>query len=908
LAVAVLAIRPASGAQDDITFEGRDALAGWTIAGDVSVDTARKHQGAGGALKLGPGGRAFRKLSDVDLSGRIEFWVFEDGVVAPKPKEHGYGAMWGLVSKDGKAVVAGAIYAPYLDAGESYAIGDFEPGDSKDLPSYKVQYVGLKRARAGWHRWTFDLHRAEGLTISCDDQAITRFDWNLTCLTGIGSVAFFGARDGQQVLWVDDLRITLGPPMQAKPTPPPPPPPVVPETDPAPETPVSLVDAVRGKHPRLLFGAEDVPAMKRLALGNGAASEGTAQPGASDQGRRFFETLLGYLPPSRTVPTDTKFASDDTEAQRQGMWRLPTVALHYVLTGDRQSFDACVGYMKKLLATEHWQTDQERDSGMGAANVMVGAALVYDWLYHDLDPQFRETYAKKLLLQARRMYYGGHLNRNHDIGYWQQDPQNNHRWHRDAGLALCALGVAGDLPGTEFIVAKTFEELQFVNRWLPPDGTCHESPSYMIFGGPYLVLASQAADRCLGSIFLTLPYYKNNAAFRIQTLAPGMRDVFGYGDFGGVGFINNFLFKEAAVARDKDLQAAIMSFYDTEAPEAFMYGWFSLVWYDPSLAGRAFKMPNQAYYEDLGLAFVRDGWAADNVGVMFKCGPYGGYKLNEYRNANDYHGINVAHDDPDANTFDLYARGQMLVQDGGYAARKLSSSVNTILVNGKGQKGEGEGWTQPLRDKDADMTKLAHVLAWKPGQTLSVVEGEAAGAYADLTRYRRTVIFAPGSYVLILDDIRAARDVEVTWLAQSPKVQAADEAAHRFHLTKRQISCDLQMASDRAFTAVVGVSTAESHGRSAGWQQLQAKAKGATWRLATVFNAWNHPSSSVTLEPDGDNAAIVWVTAGDAAVDTWTWAAAPDRDTPSSLRCQRKDGSTFECGPADKVSLPLASR
>ena len=48
LAVAVLAIRPASGAQDDITFEGRDALAGWTIAGDVSVDTARKHQGAGG--------------------------------------------------------------------------------------------------------------------------------------------------------------------------------------------------------------------------------------------------------------------------------------------------------------------------------------------------------------------------------------------------------------------------------------------------------------------------------------------------------------------------------------------------------------------------------------------------------------------------------------------------------------------------------------------------------------------------------------------------------------------------------------------------------------------------------------------------------------------------------------------
>jgi hypothetical protein len=909
LGMAVLGSPKVSPAREQtVTFGGQDSLAGWTITGDVTVDAAKKHVGPGSSLRLGPGGRAFRKLSDADLSGKVEFWTFEDGVVDPKPKEHGYGALWGLVSKDGKAVVAGAIYAPYLDGGESYAIGDFEPGDSKDLPSYKVQYVGLKRAGVGWHKWTFDLDPAKGLTISCDGQAITRFDWNLTRLTGIGSLAFFGAKNSQQVLWIDELTITLGPLMKTKPTPPRPQPPVVPETDPAPETPVNLVEAVRGKHPRLLFSAEDVPAMKRLALGEGTASKGTPQLGAPDLGRKMFETLLGYLPPSRNVPPDSKFTSDDTEAQRQGMWRLPTVALHYVLTGDRRSFDSCLGYMKKFLATEHWQTDQELDSGMGAANVMVGAALVYDWLYHDLDPEFREAYAKKLLLQARRMYYGGHLNRNHDIGYWQQDPQNNHRWHRDAGLALCVLGVADDLPGTEFIVAKTLEELKFVNQWLPPDGTCHESPSYMIFGGPYLVLASQAADRCLGSSFLGLPYYRNNAAFRIQTLAPGMNDVFGYGDFGGFGFINNFLFKEAGVARDRDLQAAIMRFYDAQGAEAFMYGWFSLIWYDPSLAGGAFKMPNRAYYEDLGLAFLRDGWSAENVGVMFKCGPYGGYKLNEYRNANGYHGINVAHDDPDANTFDLYARGQMLVQDGGYAAKKLSSSVNTILVNGRGQKGEGEGWTQPLRGPDSDMTKLAHLLAWKSADTLSVVEGEAAGAYADLTRYRRTIIFAPAGYVMILDDIRAAKEVEVTWLAQSPRVQAVDETAHRFRLVNRDTACDVQMASDRAFAVAIGVSTAESHGRSAGWQQLQVKAKGTAWRLATVFNAWNHRSFDVALEPSGDNAAIIRVTAGEAVADTWTWAAAPSPDIPSSLKCRRKEGSTFECGPADTVSPSIANR
>lgn len=78
--------------------------------------------------------------------------------------------------------------------------------------------------------------------------------------------------------------------------------------------------------------------------------------------------------------------------------------------------------------------------------------------------------------------------------------------------------------------------------------------------------------------------------------------------------------------------------------------------------------------------------------------------------------------------------------------------------------------------------------------------------------------------------------------------------------------------------------------------------------MATVFNAWNHPSFNVTLEIGGENSATVWVTAGDAVADTWTWAAATGTDIPSSLRCQRKNGSTFECGPADKASLPRPHR
>src|SRR5688500_16346070 len=94
----------------------------------------------------------------------------------------------------------------------------------------------------------------------------------------------------------------------------------VPDRDPAPEKPVAFPKAMQGKHPRLLWTPDEVPAIKKLAEG---------------KGKPFYDQLLAYIG-SCKPPKDTKFASDDTEAQRQGMWRMPTLCLHYALTGDKK--------------------------------------------------------------------------------------------------------------------------------------------------------------------------------------------------------------------------------------------------------------------------------------------------------------------------------------------------------------------------------------------------------------------------------------------------------------------------------------------------------------------------------------------------------------------------------------------
>ncbi len=72
---------------------------------------------------------------------------------------------------------------------------------------------------------------------------------------------------------------------------------------------------------------------------------------------------------------------------------------------------------------------------------MLMVAVLYDAVYNDLDPDLRAKVAHALLLHARRMYYLGH--KEQVIGvprYWQQDPQPNHRWYRDAGLRRLPAG------------------------------------------------------------------------------------------------------------------------------------------------------------------------------------------------------------------------------------------------------------------------------------------------------------------------------------------------------------------------------------------------------------------------------------------------------------------------------------
>lgn len=688
--------------------------------------------------------------------------------------------------------------------------------------------------------------------------------------------------------------------------------PAVPPNDPfiaAAQVP-ALRETVRDVHPRLIVTAETLS--ERRAFYNSTNAEA------------FRSGFLSYLPSCYTVPSSGKFQTDATEAQVQGLWRIPTVAYHYLMTGDTNSFNATVAHMKWLMSFPNWETTVELDSGMSAGNILTGAALAFDWLYNDLDPVFREEFRAKLWYQARAMYYAGHLmgvGKSSDH-YWQNDPQNNHRWHHDAGLSLAVLAAYNGQDAQGWLLKKTLEELQFVANWLPADGTSHESASYLCFGGAHLTLALQAADDCLGTTFLQQDFFRNTPRFILSSFSPKLPNVLPYADTDGtVANYVNYLWKAVSEHQLADEQAAMERLMPTLVSWSKAFAWMSLVWYDTGLGGgSAANLPPDSFWPDEGIAYMRTGWATNDAAAMFKCGPLGGYALNEFRNTNKFVYVNVGHDDPDANSFILYNGGELLAETDRYSYAKRSANYNTILVNNIGQmvpgRVEPQVYSQP--STAGDMSQMAVVTAWRSTGDITAVEGEASGSYLlysnktthawrpALERFRRTFVWVKNRYVLVLDDVRSTKPADITWLMQSGNVTVRDATNGLYTLTKNAASCEFQVVADVPFSGTVTNSPADNKYTLLGWKQLWAVVPAATAvRFVSVYDLWNQGSMSVALTPSGTNQWTVTVN-GTGVNDIWTWQAPSGGFAPSTLSAiHQGDGVPFFTLDATNSVPPL---
>jgi hypothetical protein len=405
-------------------------------------------------------------------------------------------------------------------------------------------------------------------------------------------------------------------------------------------------------------------------------------------------------------------------------------------------------------------------------------------------------------------------------------------------------------------------------------------------------------DRNLGTNYFDHGYFRNAAMFRVQSVAPGLKESLRYGDdSGGLGIYNFPIFSPVWYHQDANEYAFIDALVSSSSG-SFLYPWMIYACNPGSRPemGSIDVLPKKVYFPDMDMAFMRDGWDSTDVAALFKCSVFGGKDLNEYRDENDFSYINVAHDDPDANSFILYKSGELVAATDGYSYSKKSANHNTILVDGVGQyapgRSEGGQWTQPSNASET-MTNMAYVTAWDDDGDIAFIEGEASGSYTGsaLTRYRRSFIWNEGKYVLVFDDIRASESEELTWLMQSGAISETNSSEGRFEMTRGSESLDFQVVSTSAFTASVVDSPSDQRNTSLGLRQLRLVANASEVQFASVYALWDG-ELTVAYTPTDANSGTITVT-GDGFVDTWTWQAATDSESASSFSLTSSDTQAY---------------
>src|SRR5438874_7376917 len=119
---------------------------------------------------------------------------------------------------------------------------------------------------------------------------------------------------------------------------------------------------------------------------------------------------------------------------------------------------------------------------------------------------------------------------------------------------------------------------------------------------------------------------------------------------------------------------------------------WSLVWYDAKLKPVPIERQSAShYFPDHDVFYWRSDWSKGATAFAFKCGPPEGHHTEALLKQFPDWRLSSGHAHPDANSFIIFARGEYLTGDSGYAGVPMTEHHNTLLINGKGQAKEGEG-------------------------------------------------------------------------------------------------------------------------------------------------------------------------------------------------------------------------
>jgi Domain of unknown function (DUF4962)/Heparinase II/III-like protein len=549
-----------------------------------------------------------------------------------------------------------------------------------------------------------------------------------------------------------------------------------------------------GKHPRVYVTEAELAALRQRAR---STHQALWQPVLQK-----LRALAGDPPPA---PAQARRAQNDVGIA------IAEAAFAYKIEGDKKYLDAARKYMDAAVSYDVWGYAYNKPNvDLAAGHLLYGLGWGYDLLYHDLTPQERARYREKLVKQARLL-----------VDYYQPKPgrtfsySQNHVFIPIAGLGVTAYALYDETPEASNWAKLARAIYDRVLATYSQDGYYYEGFEYWIFSTPWLIHYLDVLAHATGEDLYDRPGFRQTHNYVAHSMLPTGRYVFDFGDIfegpltrAGQGeeykrthpggrFHTNYNLLYRLAQRFQSGEAQGVASWLSDMGQLNAEDFWSLVWYEPSVKSVPIAaQPNWHYFPDHDVFYWRSDWTKDATAFAFKCGPPEGHHTAALlQQLPDWH-LSAGHAHPDANSFIIFARGQYLTGDTGYAGIPLTEHHNTLLIDGKGQAKEGKGHDvfDQVPYERLDKIRLVKVQVNQDGFAVS---GDASTAYEPelgVKQFVRQIEYGVTKGFTITDRIETDRPAVLASLVHADK-RIEKEAADRFSINGTGVRLEIDIVA-----------------------------------------------------------------------------------------------------------------
>ncbi len=456
---------------------------------------------------------------------------------------------------------------------------------------------------------------------------------------------------------------------------------------------------------------------------------------------RYLDDLPGKLESARNLKAEPGRGEGNLAADLAFAWRA---------TGEDSLLAVARTYLLKLAALETWDPDYDLLHG----HLLLGTAIAYDWLYHELNRSQRTLVATRLGDEAEAQYRQITRNR----AWYRSQYLQNHAHVNYTGMAYAAVALYGEDARAQKWLAACEQFFPQVFKLSPSDGGSIEGLSYGNYAAEFCLFYAELARNVLGSDYYDSKWIENFPRYVLHSMLPNPAEsewamTFGdsprHGNYHGP---EHMLFLIASRLNDPTAQWLGRRLIEQNEEGLSSASWWSLLWYDPNVGESSpSSFPLLHRFNDIGQVVTRTAWQDTSATMIsLKSGAFMGDSNADSARFD----LGAAHGHPDAGSFQLYSHGRFLLVDPGYTNFKSTANHNTLLVKGNGQLGENEIWFA-----GAEAIQYGHrprVLETLSTTAYDYMLADIAPAYhpaLNLSKALRHLLFVKPDILLIVDEI-----------------------------------------------------------------------------------------------------------------------------------------------------------